>query len=160
MNIKKNGLKSLAAAAVIAMVSANASAQVVSAVTANGSYGLGPSVAPIPGMMTPAFSHPGGQLVAMYSAECTAFSEPAYGLARVDVNIVVSDAADQVVAILSPTDNNVSFCSSGAATGSYSMTGVGTLPRGTYRVSARAGFVHLAKTQSGWMGARSLVVLR
>ena len=105
MNTKKH-LKALAVAAVVSMAAANASADVVAAVTANGDYIFdAPSGFPVPGMRTPSFNHPGGQLVAMYSAECAVSAEPnpAYGPAFVEVDIVVRDATVTPVATLSPT---------------------------------------------------------
>ena len=158
MNIKKHWLKSLAVAAVVAMVSANASADVVAAVTANGRYALGPAVLVVPGMTTPAFAHSGGRLVATYTAECFAEVAAPYGPARVDVTIYVQNELGDNMAILSPTDQQSIFCSSGNAPSTFSMSGVGALPQGTYRVVVRGGLLN--ERASGWMGARSLVVLR
>ena len=160
MSIKKNGLKSLAVAAVIAMASATASAEVVSAVTANGYHQLMDTPAPVGGMTSTVFKHSGGRLVAMYSSECGASVAPQYSdRAIVDVNILVTNAADsQVVATLSPSDGTSAFCSSGGAPGTFSTVGVSNLPPGTYRVSVRARLSH--ERASGWMGARSLVVMR
>ena len=157
--MKTNWLKTLAAGAVIAMASANASAEVVSAVTAKGHHGLLDAPAPVAGMMTPVFKHSGGRLVAMYSAECSASVPPQRDSAIVDVNIIVTNAADtQVLATLSPSDETSAFCSSGGAPGTFSTIGVANLPPGTYRVSVRAGLTQ--ERASGWMGARSLVVMR
>lgn len=158
MNIKKHWLKSLAVAAVVTLVSANASADVVAAVTANGRYPLAPAPVGIPGMTTPAFGHAGGQLVATYTAECFAEVAAPYGPARVDVALLVQDEAGNGLATLSPTERQSYFCSSGGAPATFSTTGVGTLPPGTYRVVVRGGL--LTDRASGWMGARSLVVMR
>ncbi|WP_157604151.1 hypothetical protein [Rhizobacter sp. Root1221] len=159
MNIKMNWLKSLAVAAVVAMASANASAVVVAAVTASGHVWLVDAPLTIPGMTTPAFTHPGGQVVATYSAECyAAEGPPASNSNLVDVDIVVLDTTLTQVAAFSPSQEHSAFCSSGGAPGTFSMTGVANLPRGTYRVLVRGRFSE--ERASGWMGARSLVVLR
>lgn len=158
MKIKMHWPKSLAVAAVVAMVSANASAEVVAAVTANGRYPLAPAPLPVPGMTTPAFGHGGGQLVATYTAECFAEVAAPYGPARVDVIIVVQDEAGNNLATLSPTERQSYFCSSAGAPATFSTTGVGTLPPGTYRVVVRGSLLN--DRASAWMGGRSLVVLR
>jgi len=157
MNIKKHWLKSLAVAAVAAMASANASADVVAAVTANGGATLNEAPMNIPGMKTPAFAHPAGQLVATYSAECYAGEgPPSKSRNLVAVRIIVLDASGNQVATLSPQESV--FCSAGSERGTHSFTGVATLPRGTYRVLVRARLGE--ERASGWVGPGSLVVLR
>jgi len=160
MNFKEHWLKSLAVAAVVAMASANASAEIVAAVTANGHFELqGTPINNVPGMATSAFAHSGGQLVATYSAECYAAEGPPYSNTNsVTVAIVVFDTAGNQVAMLSPANFTSAFCSAGGGPGTFSITGVGTLPRGTYRVQVRGRLTEQRLT--GWMGARSLVVSR
>lgn len=168
MNINKHLFRSLAVAAATSVAAANASADVVAAVTASGNYtwsGYGGPI-PIPFMVTPSFNHSGGPLVAMYSAECSVNAEyqPAYGLAFVDVDIQVLDGAGAIVATLSPSGGTKTpFCSSSGVSGfnnrgSFATTGVGTLPAGVYRV--RVGGQLNIERATALMGARSLVVLR
>jgi len=159
MIIRKHWLKSLAVAAVVAMASANASADVVSAVTAKGRYPLLNTPTSIPGMITSAFTHPGGQLVATYTAECyAAEGPPSSNRNTVDVDIAVLDTTGQQLGLLSPSEVNTALCSSGSGPGTFAATGVVTLPPGTYRILVRGRFSE--ERTSGWMGARSLVVLR
>ena len=164
---KKHWLKALAVAALVATASANASAEVMSAVVANGHSWLVDAPLPISGMTSAAFLHPGGQLVAIFSAECSvaAPESPAYGdRGVVDVNIIVHNMQGQYVATLSPSSEYSAFCSSVGSPGkfsspaTFSTTGVGTLPRGTYRVEVRGGLNE--ERASGWLGPRSLVVMR
>jgi len=157
---RKHWLKSLAVAAVVAMASANASADVVSAVTATGRYPIySSSPTNIPGMITSAFTHPGGQLVATYTAECYAAEGPV-GSNRntVDVDIAVFDTTNRQVGFLSPSEANTALCSAGSGQATFSTTGVITLPPGTYHVLVRGRYTQ--ERASGWMGARSLVVMR
>lgn len=162
MSIKKNWFKSLAVAAVVAMASANASADVVAAVTANGNYGWSEYGGPYPiaGMSTSTFKHSGGQLIATYSAEC-ALDANGSGPSFVYVAIRVYDATGNYVTTLSPTAGTTPFCSSSGERGfnnwgSFAKTGVGTLPPGTYRVEVRGGINR--GRGNALMGARSLVV--
>ena len=165
--MKKHWLKSIAVASLVAVASANTSAEVMSAVVANGHAWLVDAPLPISGMATAAFLHPGGQLVATYSAECSvaAPENPAFSdRGVVDVYIVVQNAQGQQVATLAPSGEYSAFCSSVGSPGkfsspaTFSTTGVGTLPRGTYRVVVRGGLNE--ERASGWMGPRSLVVMR
>ena len=167
MNMKKHWLKSLAVAAVVAMGSANASAEVLAAVAANGRHGLHDAQAPIAGMSTKTFKHSGGPLVATYSAECSvsAPETSAYGdKGVVDVDITVSnEQGTQVLGRFAPTGDDSAFCSSNvpgksSAPGTYSITAVSTLPPGVYTVEVR-GRTN-SRFVSGWMGPRSLVVSR
>ena len=163
--MKNNWLKCLAVAAVVSTASANASADVVAAVTANGNYTWTEYGGPyrVPGMRTASFNHPGGPLVAIFSAECALDSDPAYGPAFVDVEINVHDAKDNIVTSLSPSWTVSPFCSSSGARGfnnrgSFATTGVSTLPPGTYTVLVRAQINRGRGT--ALMGPRSLIVLR
>ena len=163
--MKTNWLKSLAVASVVSMAAANASADVVGAVTANTNYTWTEYGGPyrVPGMRTASFNHPGGPLVAIFSADCALDSDPVYGPAFVDVEINVQDARDQFVASLSPSGTESPFCSSSGARGfnnrgSFATTGVGTLPPGTYTILVRAQINRGRGTAV--LGARSLVVLR
>ena len=169
MNIKKHWLKSLGVAAVVAMGSANASAHVVAAVTANGNFTWsGYSELPIPGMQTPSFSHPGGRLVATYSAECAVDNldgVDADSVKRLEVEIVVRTMAGKTVARLSPSSDASpgTFCSSKNApgfhnVGSFATTRVGNIPAGTYYVDVR-GRLNTRKANA-LMGSRSLVLFR
>lgn len=166
MNMKKNRLKSLALAAVVSMAAANASAEVVAFVTANTNHTWSEYGGPyrVPGMRTASFSHPGGRLVATFSADCALDSDPAYGQTFVDVEINVQDSRDNFVASLSPSGALAPFCSSSGAPGfnnrgSFATTGVGELPPGTYTVIVRAQINKGIRT-TAVLGPRSLVVLR
>ena len=164
--MKKHWLKSFVVAAAVATASANASADVVAAVAANGHHWLLDAPLPVAGMTTAAFSHPGGQLVAIYSAECSAAApHPAYSdRAVVDVDIMVQNMQGYYVATLSPSGQSSAFCSSVgspgvfSSPGTFSTTGVATLSAGTYRVVVRGRLNE--ERASGWMGARSLIVMR
>ena len=154
MNIKKNWLKSLTVAAVVAMASANASAEILTAMALNGQVSLGPTPIVFGGMTTPTFKHPGGTLAATFTAECFAQVEPQWGTAGVFAFMEVQDAAGSLVAKLYP--NNGTLCSSGAPRATFSTTGVANLPPGTFRVVVR-GMVSNERA-SGYIGSRSIVV--
>ena len=71
MKINKKWLKSLAVAGVVAMLSANASAEVLAISAAVDSYELGMGSSPvIPGVQSAYFKHAGGPLTAAFTAEC------------------------------------------------------------------------------------------
>ena len=165
MNTKKNWLKSLAVAAVVSMAAANASAGgVVAAVTANGNHIVMDSPAPVPGMVTPSFYHPGGQLVATFSADCSVKADFDGDKAFVAVDIRVRDSTGKLVTSLSPSSApGAPFCSSNGEKGwqnwgSYATVRVGTLPPGTYHIEVRG---QLNRNHAdGVLGARTLVISR
>ena len=162
MNTKKNWLKSLAVAAVVSMAAANALAGgVVSAVTASGTVPLSDAPIPVAGMVTPSFNHPGGQLVATFSADCYVNSIFNGDIAYVSVEIYARDATGNAI-LLSPSGQASPFCSTNRANdairGSFATTRVGTLPPGTYHLDLRARTSN--RKAGGTLGNRSLVVFR
>ena len=164
--MKKHWLKSLAVAAIVAMASANASADVLSAVTADGDHGwsIGDPVGgitPIPGVMTPLFKHAGGQLLATYSAECAVKAPPAPPggpKASVGVMIAVFDSRYKIVTNLQPASGRQAFCSS-EQRATHAVTGVANLPPGMYGVRV-VGMINNVPAADAVMGGRSLVVFR
>ncbi len=159
MNMKKHWLKSLAVAAVVAMASANASADILAGVTAKGQHGLMDVIMPVAGMTTAEFKHPGGQLAATYTAQCYASKVEGQlaDQALVNVEICVRSAAGGCAAVLSPTDAGAPFCAAGEMPRITSVTGLATLPPGNYRIMVRAQTQHQPRAHA-WMGPRSLVV--
>ena len=162
MNIKKHWLKSLAVAAVVAMGSANASAEVLSALTADGDYSWSEGGLYIPGTMTPSFKHAGGPLLATYSAECAVKDLPAPpGGPKASVNVVIEvrRAEDnKFITDMPPARISQAFCSSDEKA-TNSVTGVANLPPGMYRIRVFGAIKNVSKADAV-MGGRSLVVFR
>ena len=168
MNIKMNWLKSLAVTAVVAMASANASAEVLSVVQAQGDYVLlGEGVGGgrfIDGVNTSTFRHPGGQLLATFSAECAVKSPsmPPGGLKPwLGVTIEVRTPQNRIVAYLHPArgDGGMQTLCSADTRGTYAITGVGNVPPGDYVVRV-FGAVNNGLQVQGVVGGRSLVIFR
>jgi hypothetical protein len=161
--IKKHWAKSLIGAAIALGAATQASAHTLAAVTnpINFTWAAG-VVAPVPGMVTPFFGHPGGRFVATFSAECAVNAAAGNHSAWLDVDIVVTNAAGAVVATLTPTvGSGDAFCSSNGTLGfdgwvSPSVTGVAQLAAGVYRVQVNARLNNGAT--GGWLGERTLVV--
>ena len=165
MNIKKKWLQSLAVAGVVAMVSANASAEVLAISAATEDYELGFTSRPvIPGVQSSLFKHAGGPLTALYTAEC-AVATPAGGVppgappATVAVQFQILDAAGKDVASLAPGRQTLCTETGLGKRAVHTATGVASLPAGVYRVQV-LGSIPNARTATGLMGKRSLVVSR
>lgn len=156
------------AGAIATLASSQASADVLSAVTAPANWTfVGAAQVAIPGMTSALFANPlNGRFVVTFSGECSVNAAAGSSSAWTDVDIVVLNAAGAVVRTLPPTVGAAdAFCASNGTAGfdgweSNSITAVnGTgLPGGFYRVQVRARLNGGAT--GGWFGERSLVVIR
>lgn len=121
----------------------------------------------IPSMTTGFFFNPAGaRFVVTFSSECAVAAPAGNTSAWTDVDIVVLNAANVVVATLPPTVGAFdAFCASNGTPPSdgwesNQVTAVGgtNLPAGNYRVQVRARLNGGAT--GGWFGERALVVWR
>ena len=169
MSMHSNLRRFAAVGALSLMAATQASAHSFAAVTAVGNFTfLAPAVPVIlPGMTTPLFPNPAGlRFIATFSSECSVNAPAGNSSAWTDVDIVVLNVGNVVVAILAPTvGNQAAFCSSNGTAGfdgwaSNSVQGVGGvgLPAGNYRVQVRARNNNGAT--GGWFGERSLILSR
>lgn len=168
MNIIKTFRRCAIAAALTALASTHASADVLTAVTAPANWTFtGAARVLIPGMTTPLFANPAnGRFVVTFSSECAVNAPAGNTSAWTDVDIVVLNAAGAIVATLAPTVGAAdAFCSSNGTVGfdgweTNSITAVGGagLPAGAYRVRVHARLNGGAT--GGWFGERSLTVIR
>lgn len=170
MKINKKWLKSLAVAGVVAMLSANASAEVLAISAAVDSYELGMGSSPvIPGVQSAYFKHAGGPLTAAFTAECAVETPvpPSGGLppggggasATVAVELGVRDLAGNLVQVLAPAKQTLCFEAGLGKRAVHTATGVASVPPGVYRVQV-ISYIPNARTATGLLGARSLVVSR
>lgn len=157
----------LAAAGLFA-AAAPAGAQSIAAVSnsANFNFSGSPQVQ-VPGMVTPLFTKQANlRLVVLFSAECTVAAATGNTTAWLDVDVVLRNAAGTDVMTLPPTEGSGdAFCSSngsGALSGWVNATVVARVPfdvpAGNYSVAVRARLN--AGGVTGWLGQRSLVVMR
>jgi len=157
-----------AAGALTLIASTQASANIISAVTATTDWFIrSPGLLVIPGTTSSSFTLPqGARFGVTFSSECSVNAPAGNGGSWTDVDIVVLNTAGAVVATLAPTvGSSDAFCSSNgtAAFDGWefnSVTAVGgpNLPPGTYRVQVRARLNNGAT--DGQFGERSLVVFR
>ena len=145
-----------------------AAAQSVAAVSNSANFTFtGFQQVAVPGMTTPLVAKPANlRLVVLFSAECTVQAPVGLSNAWLDVDIVMRNAAGEMVMTLPPTEGpGDALCSShpnARLDGWVNATIVARVPfdvpAGNYSFEVRARLNAGATT--GWLGQRSLVVLR
>ena len=165
---KYSNLRRFAAIGALSLMAATqASAHSLAAVTAAGNFTFAAGTATLPGMTTPLFFNPAGaRFIATFSSECSVNAAAGNSNAYTDVDIVVLNPANVVVAVLSPTAGNQdAFCSANGTAGfdgfeSNSVQAIGgtNLAAGNYRVQVRARTN--AGATGGWFGERALILYR
>lgn len=165
--IKSNWRRIAAVAAFGVMAATQASAHAITANTAVGNFIFAAGVPALPGMTSGLFFNPAGaRFIVTFAAECAVNAAAGNTTAWTDVDIVVMNAANVVVATLAPTAGTLgAFCASDGSAGlsgwsANSVTAVGGagLIAGNYRVQVRARLNNGA-TQASY-GERTLIVSR